>query len=65
MRRFCYIEPDEYGRPINIVVTEKYILDNYMPYWNSEMSRLERDSLITEENCIQDFLTLHWATEIK
>lgn len=41
--------------------TEREILSTYGPYWESEMRRLQRHDLISDEHCIQDWVTVHWA----
>ena len=45
-------------------VTDAEILETYYPWWASEMRRLGRDHIISEEACIEDWVVVHWAWEI-
>lgn len=45
------------------VITEEEILKCYYPWWKNKLESLGREHLISEENCIEDFITVHWATE--
>jgi hypothetical protein len=46
-----------------ITLTEKQILDSYFPYWWSMMTKVGRDDLISERNCIDDWAVIHWAVK--
>jgi hypothetical protein len=60
MRIFKYQDPDG-----EHTVTDACILETYFPWWKREMERLGRSSLINEETCIEDWVTVHWAWEVK
>lgn len=42
-------------------MTEAQILEKYYDEWCERMKKVGRDSLICEENCIQDWVTVNWA----
>ena len=67
MTTYSFIEPDSKGEPVEIIYNEAEILFEYWPYWKEQMVKKYGDNheLITEENCIQDWVTVNWATEIK
>lgn len=48
-----------YDKPLEM--TEDEILLNYYPSWCSKMKALGRDTLISKERCIEDWVTVHWA----
>lgn len=71
MREFVYVEPtdpvNDDWRPMFIYITEEEILKFYWEYWKSRMVvKYGKDSeLISEEKCIEDFCTVHFAEEVK
>lgn len=66
MRKFVFYYPDEAGEDVTEIVTEKHILDVYWNEWKSKMIRKfgEDSEWITKENCIDDYVIIHWAEEI-
>jgi len=64
MRTFIYIEPDEDFNPITKTITDKEILRFYWDYWKSQMGRVGKQEYISEQNCVDDFCVIYWATEI-
>ncbi|WP_249370118.1 hypothetical protein, partial [Actinomyces sp. 186855] len=64
MKLISFIEP-HYLDPkiiVEVVLTEDEVLDVYWDYWKDKMEKAEKPShLITESNCIEDFITVHWA----
>jgi hypothetical protein len=48
-----------------IFVTERQILFIYWRYWSTQMLRVGKSPMITEKNCINDFIVVNWATEIE
>jgi hypothetical protein len=42
-------------------VTEADILRDYWPYWCEQMRKVGKDAMINHENCIEDFVVVHWA----
>lgn len=76
MTKWKYIEPEdsESGNwePKEIVMTENEILEKYYPYWAQQAMRhnenlREGQTLIpiTPKACIEDWIIVHWATEVK
>lgn len=64
MRKFTWVEPGETGEPTYKVISDKEILRTYYPWWSRRMYTLDRAALVNLENCIEDFCTVHWASEI-
>lgn len=55
----------EYGDQGGIhKLTEHDIIRIYYKHWCARMVKVGRDYLISKENCISDFCTIHWAYEI-
>lgn len=65
MKTYCYNEYSEETDHVVVEKTEKEILKDYWDWWYAKMITKygEDDELITEENCIQDWVTMHWAWE--
>ncbi len=65
MRYFKYIEPGDNEEAIEVTMSEKEILQSYWLYWRGQMENKYGKShpLITEENCIEDWVVVHWAIE--
>jgi hypothetical protein len=59
----CY--PDEKHGDITEVMTDSGILDTFYDYWSGKMLSLGKSPIITTENCIEDWVTIHWAVEVK
>ena len=59
---WVYDDPSPEGN-VHTEITEEEILDRYYPYWYSLMSNGGRakQELLTSENCIDDYLIMHWA----
>ena len=60
MKRYCYTEPDEKGKPHLVIKTEQEILAEYWPYWAGRMKELGRGP-ITREACLEDWIVVNWA----
>lgn len=67
MRYYSFVEPSDNDTPIIFTMREDLILEEYWPYW--EMKMLTKyppgHSLITKENCLEDWITVNWAWEEK
>lgn len=64
MRRWQYFEPGTNGP---IIMTDKEIIDIY---WDSFVAKAKasqkfKDEDLTHEMCIQDWVVIFWADEIK
>lgn len=65
MRYFKYNEgQDNNGIDHIAVKSEQEILDEYWDYWFDEMSRVHDDFEVSEEDCLADFVNIHWAWEV-
>lgn len=62
---YCYNEPiDEEAKESRVVkLTRQEILDFYWDYWKKEMDKAGKSDMISEDLCIQDFVTVNWAWE--
>ena len=70
MKTWCYVDPlwDARGKITGdkvIEITEAEILESYYPFWSNTMRGLGRDDKITEQNCIDEFITSRWCWEKK
>ncbi len=61
MKYWTYVEPGKEGKEEYRTLSEKRILADYFPYWSKRMREVGREHLITKQNCIDDWVTLHWA----
>ncbi len=59
MRIFKFIDLDG-----EHVITEEQIKNTYFSWWSSQMKRVAKEDMITLENCIIDWMTVHWGWEI-
>lgn len=65
MRKWKYIEPGDDGiTPVEHILTDEEILKQYRAYWTERMCIVGKANEISEENCIQDWVVIHWAEEI-
>ena len=46
---------------IQMVVSEDEIRDTFYPTWRKKMWKLGRGRLATWKNCLDDWVTVHWA----
>lgn len=60
-REWTYVEPDKWGQTIYVTLTEREILRAYMPWWVKQMIKVGKESEISLETCIEDFVVVHWA----
>ena len=64
MRYYKYVELTDDLQGMEIAVSEKQILDVFFGYWSGMMKKVGREELISEENCIEDWVVINWAWEI-
>ena len=57
---WCY---DELGDDNPKIISEEEILETYYEFWKGKMIKKygENSHLITNHNCIEDWVTIHWA----
>ena len=65
MRRFRYTEPGEESTHRTVTLTEEEILREYRPYWVQQMIDKGLGYMVDEESCLDDWITSHWAWELK
>ena len=67
MRKFKYTELTDEEQVVEVILTEEDILKNYWEFWSRKMTEKygPDHEWITTENCIEDWLTSHWAFEVK
>lgn len=61
MKYWTYVEPGKEGKEEYRTLSEQEILRQYFPYWSNRMKEVGHEHLITRQNCIDDWVTLHWA----
>lgn len=65
MKRYRYLTLEDDDRsPKTITMTEDDIMNDYYPRWVERMKSRNLDEQINEENCIKDFIEMHWAWEV-
>lgn len=70
MRKFVYVEPGDDGiTPVEIIKTEKEILEEYYPFWKTAVTRACGQEFYNQikdpvEECITDWIIVNWAEEI-
>lgn len=67
MKKYRYVEPDENDQVKVVIMTEQDILNEYWEFWSRKMAEKfgPDHEDITEKNCLEDWLVVHWATEVK
>jgi hypothetical protein len=55
--------PTESGDTVEVLTREE-IIAYYYPHWKEKMESIGKHEEISEENCIEDWCVVHWATEI-
>ena len=60
MKTYRYSDPGgEY------TLTEDQILEEYWDYWCGRMRHVHKEDMISKERCIEDWITVNWAIEVK
>ena len=65
MRKFKIVDPDENGNPVETIMTEDEIIETFWDYWCSRMREVGKEAEISRENCIQDWVVIHWAEDTR
>ena len=71
MRYFCFNDPDinEEGKLIDNITTvsERWIRDNYYPYWQEQMYKKFGKDYVDKnycfEDCLDQWIVVNWAWE--
>lgn len=65
-KSWSYLEPNDPAtgdwEARVITMTEQEILDEYYPYWQERMWKVGKADLISPQNCIEDWVVVHWAS---
>jgi hypothetical protein len=79
MKRYVYHEPDSQGNDVKVLISEDYIIKIYWDHWVKLMKKKNKVDLIYlysmyrydlqdflhyRKQCIEDFITIHWAEEV-
>lgn len=73
MRHWQYIQPGEgpdgLNNPEIIVMSDQEIVDIYWEWWYDKMCQKYGQKRVDENycklDCIDDYVVVHWATEVK
>lgn len=60
---WAYDEPCPFGN-LHVERTEEEILEEYFPYWSSQMREIGKAYLICNENCIDDWIVINCAYKV-
>lgn len=50
--------------PVSYVLTEQEILAYYWDYWVDQMLKAGKEDLISEQNCIEDYVVVNWGERV-
>ncbi len=64
MKYYTWCYPDYELGQVVVAMSEGDIIDEYWEYWSEAMMKKGLDDLITKENCIEDWVVVHWAVEV-
>ena len=69
MRYYSYNEMGDDGENLVITKSEDDIRKEYWPYWYGRMCDRFEQSYVDEhfsfEDCLDDWIVVHWAVEVK
>lgn len=67
MKLYSYVEPGLNNKPVEVIYSEDEIIEEYWESWSERMIKKygEDHEWITTENCIEDWITVNWASEVK
>ena len=63
MKYYTIAFPGEFGQHVVETWSEEQILKSYSSYWYHKMCESNQHHLISNELCIEDWCTVHWAYE--
>lgn len=63
-QKWCYDEPSPEG-DVHKVFSEKEVVELYMPYWSDKMTNMGMEDYISDVECIDDWIVLHWAYKVE
>jgi hypothetical protein len=63
MKYYTIVFPGEFGQHVQETWTREQILKFYWTHWNRKMFQSGNSDKVSEDNCIEDWITIHWAEE--
>jgi hypothetical protein len=63
MKYYTIVFPGEFGQHVQETWSTDQILQSYYTYWVTKMIQNNNYVDISEERCIDDWCTVHWAVE--
>lgn len=54
----------ENNNPEPTFYTGEQVLKEFYPFWSERMKSLNKEHLISEQNCIDDWATINWAWKV-
>lgn len=63
MKYWTIVFPGESGQHVQETWSEDQIIKSYYAYWFHKMCEANKHDLISNERCIEDWVTVHWAME--
>ena len=63
MKYYTIVFPGEFGQHTQETWSREQILKCYWTSWNRKMFQANKGDEATEDNCIDDWITIHWAIE--
>lgn len=65
MKYWIYCEPasNTCMEPVYTILSDAAILAQYWDYWQEKMTNIGKIKEISYDNCIKDWVSVHWAVE--
>lgn len=63
MKYWTIVFPGEYGQHVQETWNTEQILKSYYTYWCTKMIQNVPNPDLSQENCIDDWVVVHWAVE--
>ena len=61
MKYYTISYPGEHGQHVQETFSEYQIVLSYFDYWYGAMKKVQKYDEVNIENCIQDWIAVHWA----
>lgn len=63
MKYYTISFPGEHGQHVTETWSEDQIIESYYTYWCGKMIQNVKDPDLSRDNCIADWLVIHWGIE--
>ena len=63
MKYWTIAYPGEFGQHVQETFSEDQIIQSYYKYWYGKMVQANKHEFISREQCIDDWIVVHWAVE--